>query len=85
MLKFSGFADLTSCQGIGIAEETASGSEAVSDKATDKAPSGVLLVAGHNRQRALHASRAAESDTLVHKNGQPTLRPQTKFGSPSAA
>ena len=50
MLKFSGFADLTSCQDIGNAKEAqqSKGSGARSDKATDEAPRGVRLVAGRN-------------------------------------
>ena len=50
MLKFSGFADLTSCQDIGNAKEAqqSKGSGARSDKATDEAPKGVRLVASRN-------------------------------------
>ena len=56
MLKFSGFADLTSCQGNGA--EAPMKESHQPGKAADNAPEGVLLVARKAKLTALNASRA---------------------------
>ena len=72
MLKFSGFADLTSCQYNGAQpRKPRTGIEATNSQATGTKWCSVSRKP--RRQRALHASRAAES-TLVRKHGQPTNR-----------
>ena len=64
MLKFSGFADLTSCQDNGA--EAPMKAEPRQCKAADNTPEGVLLVARKAKLIALDASRAQGS--LVHKD-----------------
>ena len=64
MLKFSGFADLTSCQGNGA--ETPMKAEPSTEQSSIQCAKGVLLVARKAKLTALNASRAQSS--LVHKN-----------------
>ena len=64
MLKFSGFADLTSCQGDGAEAPTSTSHQP--SRAADNAPEGVLLDARKAKLTALNASRARSS--LVHKH-----------------
>jgi hypothetical protein len=70
MLKFSGFADLTSCQGSGRGVEPRRGLTCRGRATVTGGEGRVLLVVHRRRANALHASRARS--TLVHRRGIPT-------------
>ena len=86
MLKFSGFADLTSCQDNGAKpRKPTTGIEATNGQATDNSPSGVLLVASHGgnmhfmhqgRQRAPWYANTHNRHTEPHDQ-----RPKSPSGS----
>ena len=86
MLKFSGFADLTSCQDNGAQpRKPRTGVEATNSQATDETPSSVLLVASHGgnvhfmhqgRQRAPWCTKTDSRHTEPHNQ---------RSKSPSAA
>ena len=70
MLKFSGFADLTSCQGSGRGVEPRRGLTCRGRATVTGGEGRVLLVVHRRRANTLHASRARS--TLVHRRGLPT-------------
>ena len=86
MLKFSGFADLTSCQDNGAKpRKPTTGSEATNGQATDNSPSGVLLVGCRQRPNALNASRARREHLGAQTRAADTKRlprPAIRQGKP---